>query len=68
MICRIAKCASTIYLNYRKQSSTPIMPNESSLPPAVHPHLMRRVLASWPYVFIAISVTGLGYIAINALR
>jgi hypothetical protein len=29
---------------------------------------LKRALESWPYVFIAISVTGLAYIAISAYR
>lgn len=27
--------------------------------------LLKRAIDWWPYVFIAISVTGLGYIALN---
>jgi hypothetical protein len=29
---------------------------------------LKRVLELWPYVFVAISVTGLAYIAPNASR
>jgi hypothetical protein len=29
---------------------------------------LRRVLELWPYVFIAVSVAGLAYIALNATR
>jgi hypothetical protein len=29
---------------------------------------LKRVLELWPYVFVAISVTGLAYIALNAAR
>jgi hypothetical protein len=30
--------------------------------------LLRRTVELWPYLFIFISVTGLGYIALNAIR
>ena len=30
--------------------------------------LLRRGVALWPYVFLAISVSGLAYIAVNAAR
>jgi hypothetical protein len=29
---------------------------------------LRRALESWPYIFIAVSVSGLSYIAVQALR
>lgn len=32
------------------------------------PHLLRRAFESWPYVFIAVSITGLSYIAFQNLR
>ena len=28
----------------------------------------RRALGLWPYLFIAVSITGLAYIALNAAR
>jgi hypothetical protein len=30
--------------------------------------LLRRAVALWPYVFLAISVSGFAYIAVNAVR
>jgi hypothetical protein len=29
---------------------------------------LRRALGLWPYLFIAVSITGLAYIALNAAR
>jgi len=29
---------------------------------------LRRAFEVWPYVFIAVSITGLAYIALNAAR
>ena len=29
---------------------------------------LRRALELWPYLFIAVSITGLAYIALNAAR
>jgi hypothetical protein len=29
---------------------------------------LRRALELWPYVFIAVSIAGLAYIALNAVR